>query len=236
MLGVPRDKCVEQYYKAAMSFCSTYPCKNLREIHFVDRDESMVRAIQAVFESKEPAMSSNEKKLSENLNKMSHISANDNDEPSVLIKTEEVPPTENIYTILTVSDSLQIKLHIGSITDVAVDVIVCPQDKFCTSDNQIARDIFRKDPGSKPTSEKREYGQIFSRIPTKTSKWKEIIHAVFPIYNEEYSKDLINFGKSLTIMLRRIIRTADEGMFSTIAIPFFIEGRIMCSLNISPSF
>nr|XP_022342206.1 uncharacterized protein LOC111135979 [Crassostrea virginica] len=52
IFGVPRDKCVEQYYKAAMSFCSTYPYKNLREIHFVDRDESMVRAIQEVFKRK----------------------------------------------------------------------------------------------------------------------------------------------------------------------------------------
>ena len=233
---MPRDKCVEQYYKAAMSFCSTYPYKILSEIHFVDRDESMVRAIQAVFGSKKPAMSSNEKKLSENLSKMSNTSANGNDEPSVLIKTEEVSPTENIYTIVTVSDSLQIKIHKGSITDISADVIVCPQDEFCTSDNQIARDIFRKVPGPKPTSEKREYGQIFSRIIAKTYPWKEIIHAVFPIYNEEYYKDLTNFGKSLNIVLRKIIRTADEGMFSTIAIPFFIEGRMMCSLNISPLF
>ena len=229
---MPRDKCVEQYYKAAMSFCRTYPYKILREIHFVDRDESMVRAIQAMFGSKELAMSSNEKKLSENLNKMSDTSANGNDELSVLNKTDEVPPTENIYTIVTVSDSLQIKLHIGSITDIDADVIVCPQDEFCTSDNQISRDNFRKDPGSKPIPGKRKIGDIFSSIPAETSPWKMIIHAVFPIYNEEYYKDPINFGKTFNAMLQKIFRKADDGKFTAIAVPFYIKGKrvLQCSL------
>lgn len=50
IFAVPRDLCVQQYYKAVMSFNRNYPCKSLREIHFVDRDESMVRAIQEIFQ------------------------------------------------------------------------------------------------------------------------------------------------------------------------------------------
>lgn len=50
IFAVPKDLCVQQYYKAVMSFDRNYPCKSLREIHFVDRDESMVRAIQEIFQ------------------------------------------------------------------------------------------------------------------------------------------------------------------------------------------
>lgn len=61
VFAIPRDLCVQQYYKAVMSFSRDYVLKSLQEIHFVDKDESMVRAIQEIFQPKEPSASNSEK-------------------------------------------------------------------------------------------------------------------------------------------------------------------------------
>lgn len=53
IFAVPKKYCVEEYYKAAMSFSRNYSFKNLLEIHFVDREDSMVRAVQEKFQQKE---------------------------------------------------------------------------------------------------------------------------------------------------------------------------------------
>ncbi|XP_061196803.1 uncharacterized protein LOC133205079 [Saccostrea echinata] len=70
IFGVPRDKCVEQYHKAVTTFSRSYPFLRLREIHFVDRDASMVSALQVVFQQKtsrlnntEPSKAPYERKL-----------------------------------------------------------------------------------------------------------------------------------------------------------------------------
>ena len=223
IFGVPREKCVEQYYKAAMSFCSTYKCKNLREIHFVDRDESIVRAIKEVFQQKQPATSTTA--MFKNLLKQDDT-MEDTKSLDVKNKTEmpaSMPPSSG-YTIVTVSDTLQIKIYLGSITDIAADAIVCPQDEFCSSDNPIARSIFSKEPGPKPLRNQMKQGQTLSQIPSDASPWKMIIHAVFPIYSDNYAKNPSKFGSQFYPMFQTLITTADERRYHSIAIPLLVEG------------
>nr|XP_022339296.1 uncharacterized protein LOC111134504 isoform X2 [Crassostrea virginica] len=222
IFGVPKDKCVEQYYKAAMSFCSTYPCKSLREIHFVDRDESMVRAIKEVFQQNQPATSASLTSMSKN-----PLKQDDTMENSKLLDEKnqiETPPSSG-YTIVTVSDTLQIKMYLGSITDIAADVIVCPQDAFCSSDNPIAQSIFSKKPGPKPLRNQMKQGQTLIQIHSDASPWKMIIHAVFPIYDENYAKNPSNFGSQFYPIIQTLITTADEKRYHSIAIPLLVEGK-----------
>ena len=216
--------CVEQYYKAIMSFSSTHFCQSLKEIHFVDRDELMVRAIQDVFRQKQSSTSSTATSMS---NKQ-FDSLKDGK------TTEEIDQTKNSfsngYTVVTVSNTLQIKIYLGSITDIAADVIVCPQDEFCTSDNPIARGIFSRIGGHKPISGAMGHTQIISQTPDKASPWKMIIHAAFPIYDHGYSKDPAKFGSRLNILMKRLIEKGEEGKFTSIAIPLLIEGKTTVSI------
>ena len=216
--------CVEQYYKATMSFSSTHSCQSLKEIHFVDRDESMVRAIQDVFRQKQSSTSSNATPMcKEQFGALEYGKT-----------SEEIDQTKNPfsngYTVVTVSNTLQIKIYLGSITDITADVIVCPQDEFCTSDNPIARGIFSMIGGHKPIPGAMGHTPIISQTPDKASPWKMIIHAVFPIYDQNYSKDPAKFGSRLNILMRKIIEQAEEGRFTSIAIPLLIEGKIDVSI------
>ncbi|XP_062611923.1 uncharacterized protein LOC134273729 [Saccostrea cucullata] len=49
IFGVPREKCAECYYKAVCEFAASYPRQSLQEIHFVDRDSTMIAEIQNAF-------------------------------------------------------------------------------------------------------------------------------------------------------------------------------------------
>ena len=134
-------------------------------------------------------------------------------------------PLSKDNTVVTVSNSLQIKIYLGSIIEIAADVIVCPQDEFCSSDNQMARDIFSTIGGHKPIPGAMGHTQIISQTPDKAYPWKMIIHAVFPIYDQSYSKDLAKFGSRLRILMKRLLEKAEEGKFTSIAIPLLIEGK-----------
>ena len=167
IFAVPREMCVEQYYKATTSFSSTHFCQSLKEIHFVDRDESMVRAIQDVFRQKQSSISSTATPMS-------------NEEFDALedgITSDEVYKLKNPlsmgYTVVTVSNTLQIKIYLGSITDITADVIVCPQDDFFSSDNPIARGIFSLIGGHKPIPGAMGHTQIISQIPDKASPMED---------------------------------------------------------------
>ena len=220
IFAVPRDLCVEQFYKATMSFCSTHSSQSLKEIHFVDRDESMVRAIQDVFRQKQSSTSVTATPMSKE-----QFDALEDGKT-----TEEIDqfknPLSKGYTVVTVSNTLQIKIYLGSITDIAADIIVCPQDEYCSSDNPIARGIFSMIGGHKPVSGAIGHTQIISQTPDKASPWKMIIHAVFPIYDQSYSKDPAKFASRLNILMKSLIERAEEGKFTSIAIPLLIEGTI----------
>ena len=227
---MPKDKYVEQYYKAAMSFCSTYTCKSLREIHFVDRDESMVRAIKEVFQQNQPGTSASLTTMSKN-----PLKQDDTMEDSKLLDEKnqiETPPSSG-YTIVTVSDTLQIKIYLGNITDIAADVIVCPQDEFCTSDNPIARSIFSKEPSPKPLQNQMKHGEILSQTTSETSPWKLVIHAVFPIYGDDYAENPSKFGSRFNPMIQTIINTADQRRYHSIAIPILGEGILFFKIIFS---
>ncbi|XP_078336705.1 uncharacterized protein LOC144626467 isoform X2 [Crassostrea virginica] len=134
-------------------------------------------------------------------------------------------PLSKDNTVVTVSNSLQIKIYLGSIIDIAADVIVCPQDEFCSSDNPIAKGIFSTIGGHKPIPGAMGHTPIISQTPDKASPWKMIIHAVFPIYDQSYSKDPAKFGSRLNILMKRIIEKAEEGRYTSIAIPLLMEEK-----------
>ena len=134
-------------------------------------------------------------------------------------------PLSKDNTVVTVSNSLQIKIYLGSIIEIAADVIVCPQDEFCSSDNPIARGIFSMIGGHKPISGEMGHMPMISQTLDKASPWKMIIHAAFPIYDDRYSKDPTKFGIQFNLIMRKIIEKAEVDRFTSIAIPLLIEGK-----------
>lgn len=201
-----------------MSFSKKYQFKILREIHFVDKDETMVKAIQELFLQREPSATTTGK--SETIEKKNDAT------PFEIEKTAHstIPPSIS-FTTVKISNSLQIKIHIGNITDIAADAIVCPQDTFCLSANDIARDIYGKIPDRKPSLRVKKYGNVCSQELQNNSEWKMIIHAVTPVYDSEYAKNPLEFTKTLYSIIRRIIKTADEANFHSIAIPLLGTGK-----------
>lgn len=135
-----------------------------------------------------------------------------------------MPPSIS-YTTVNVSNSLQIKIHIGNITDIAADAVVCPQDKDCLSENEIARDIFGNIPDKQPSFKLMKYGDVCSQKLQENSKWKMIIHAVTPVYDFEYAKNHSEFVQNLNNIIQKIIKTADEAKLQSIAIPLFGTGK-----------
>ena len=216
---------MEQYYKAVMSFSSTHSCQSLKEIHFVERDESMVRAIQDVFRQKQSSISATATPMSNG----QFDAFEDGKTSDEVYKVKN--PLSLGYTVVTISNTLQIKIYLGSITDIAADVIVCPQDDFFSSDNPIARGIFSLIGGHKPISGKMGHMPMISQTPDKASPWKMIIHAAFPIYDASYSKDPTKFGIKLNLIMRKIIEKAEVDRFTSIAIPLLIEGKSFFFLN-----
>lgn len=217
-----------------MSFSTTYSFKNLREIHFVDRDETMVRAIQEIFLQREPSATIIGK--SETLEKKNDTNAFDVEET-----VHSTMPLSNSYTTVTVSNSLQIRIHIGNITDIAAEAIVCPQDENCLSKDAISKEIFRMIPDKQPLPKKMRYGDICSQELKENSKWKMIIHAATPVYDSEYAKVHSEFVKILKTIIQKIIKTADEAKLHSIAIPLLGTGKyifysfiIICKLSLKP--
>lgn len=217
-----------------MSFSKNYSFKSLQEIHFVDRDETMVRAIQELFLQREPSATIIGK--SETIEKK-----NDTNAFVVEETVHSTMPLSNSYTTVTVSNSLQIRIHIGNITDIAAEGIVCPQDENCLSKDAISKEIFRMIPDKQPLPKKMRYGDICSQELKENSKWKMIIHAVTPVYDSEYAKDHSEFVKILKTIIQKIIKTADEAKLHSIAIPLLGTGKyifysfiIICKLSLKP--
>lgn len=197
--------------------------KSLQEIHFVDKDESMVRAIQEIFQPKEPSASNSEK--SGNLDKKNGTPAF-GAEKSV---NSAMPPS-NAFTTVHVSENLKIKIHIGNIQDIVADAVVCPQDEYCLSEDVIARDIFRDIPDEKPASKQMKLGNTFLQRLQEDSQWKMIIHAVTPVFDKEHAKDTRQFGRILDTFIQIILKTADEAKVESIAIPLLGTGKIKCHI------
>lgn len=198
-----------------MSFSRRYPFKYLQEIHFVDRDESMVRAIQEAFQSRTKSASTSAKTEKKN------GTLAFNGENTVHSKM----PLSISFTTVNVSENLQIKIHIGNITDIVADAVVCPQDKDCLSENDIARDIFGKIPDKQPSYKLMKYGDVCSQKLQENSKWKMIIHAVTPVYSSEHAINYSEFVKTLITIIQKIIKTADEAKIHSIAIPLLGTGK-----------
>lgn len=204
-----------------MSFSSeNYPFKSLQEIHFVDRDESMVRAIQEIFLQNDSSKSTLEK--SENPEKAKNL-PNDGAENSA----QSVMSGSNPYSILHVSENFQIKIHLGKVTDVAADAIVCPQDEYLSSKDDIAMEIFKKlSCKPKSSNKKMNHGEISSQTLRGNSPWKLIIYAVNPRYDCEYSKDTRKFGAVLKTLIQNIIEAADGANISSVTIPLLGAGIV----------
>lgn len=217
-----------------MSFSKKYSFKSLQEIHFVDRDETMVRAIQELFLQREPSATIIGK--SETLEKKNNTNA------YVVEETvHSTMPISNSYTTVNVSNSLQISIHIGNITDIAAEAIVCPQDENRLSKDAIAKDIFRMIPDKQPLSKKMRYGDICCQEFKENSKWKMIIHSATPVYDCEYAKDHSEFVNILKTIIQKILKTADEAKLHSIAIPLLGTGKyifysfiIICKLSLKP--
>lgn len=218
---MPRDLCVQQYYKAVMSFSRDYALKSLQEIHFVDKDESMVRAIQEVFQPKKPPASNAEK--SGNLNKK-----NGNPAFGAEKSVSSAMPLSNAFTTVHVSEKMKIKIHIGNIQDIVADVIVCPQDEYCRSEVVIAKDIFRDIADEKPVSKQMKLGNSFLQRLQGNSQWKMIVHVFSPVFDKEHAKDSRKFGKILDSMIQNIMKTVDESKVESISIPLLGTGKIKC--------
>lgn len=201
-----------------MSFSKNYSFKSLQEIHLVDRDETMVRAIQDFFLQREPSATIIGK--SETLEKK-------NDTNAIVVEetVHSTMPISNSYTTVNVSNSLQIRIHIGNITDIAAEAIVCPQDENCLSKDAIAIGIFRMIPDKQPLPKKMRYGDICSQELKENSKWKMIIHAVTPVHDSEYAKDHSEFVKILKTIIQKIIKIADEARLHSIDIPLLGTGK-----------
>lgn len=184
----------------------------------------MVRAIQEVFQPKEPPASNTEK--SGNLDQK-------NDTPAFRAENSahSTMPPSNAFTIVDVSENLKIKIHIGNITDIVADAIVCPQDEYCHSEDVIAKDIFRDIPDEKPVSKQMKLGNIFLQRPQGDSQWKLIIHAVTPVFDKEHAKDSRQFGIILDTMIQIIMKTADEAKVESISIPLLGTGKIKCHIE-----
>lgn len=140
-------------------------------------------------------------------------------------------PPSNAFTIVDVSENLKIKIHIGNITDIVADAIICPQDEYCHSEDVIAKDIFRDIPDEKPVSKQMKLGNIFLQRLQGDSQWKMIIHAVTPVFDKEHAKDSRQFGKILDIMIQTIMKTADEANVQSISIPLLGTGKIKCHIE-----
>lgn len=203
-----------------MSFSRDYAFKSsLQEIHFVDKDESMVRAIQEVFQPKETPASNTEKSGSLHIKNETPAYGAENSVSSTM-------PPSNAFTIVHVSEKLKIKIHIGNIQDIVADVIVCPQDEYCRSEDAIAKDIFRDIADEKPVSKQMKLGNSFLQRLQGNSKWKMIVHAFSPVFEKEHAKDSIKFGKILDSMIQNIMKTVDETKVESISIPLLGTGKI----------
>lgn len=133
-------------------------------------------------------------------------------------------PLFNSNTTVNVSEKLQIKIYLGNISDIIADAIVCPQDKYWSTDNDIAKDIFRKIPDAQPSFKNMNIGYVWSQKLKRYSKWKMIIHAVSPIY-DCMAENPTEFGETLKTTIKEIITTAEEAQVHSIAIPFLGTGK-----------
>lgn len=128
------------------------------------------------------------------------------------------------YTTMKISDKLQVKIYLGNITDIISDAIVCPHDKYCSTENDIAKDIFRNIHDKQPLFKCMNDWYIWSQKLKRHSKWNMIIHAVFPVYDCK-AENTTEFGETLKTTIKEIITTAEEAQVHSIAIPFLGTGK-----------
>ncbi|XP_061162262.1 uncharacterized protein LOC133171516 [Saccostrea echinata] len=226
IFGVPGDKCVEQYYKAVMTFSRSYPYQSLKEIHFIDRDPSMVSAIQAIFQQRASPPSGFITSGSSEVQDSGKGLPPEDKKMSLTHGSQFNKQPLTVDSIIKISNMLTIKVHLGNITDVTSDIVVCPQDEYCSSNDQVARGILKMIPSESetPSSGRKKIGQILSQKIYGNSPWKMIVHAVTPRWTKDSAKDPGNFERTLNIMIQEIIKTADESNCLSIAVPLLGAG------------
>lgn len=185
----------------------------------------MVKAIQETFQQEESSSSILEK--SDNPDKAQNLPS-DGAENSA----QSIMPDSNSYTIVHVTENFQVRIHLGKVTDVPAHAIVCPQDEYLSSKDDIALEIFKKLPNweSKSSNKKKNYGDISSQSLHGNSPWKFIIHAVTPRYDCDYSKDSMKFEAVLKTLIQNIIKAADEANIGSVAIPLLGAGNVSVHL------
>jgi hypothetical protein len=200
-----------------MTFSRNYPFQSLQEIHFVDRDPSMVGAIQEIFKQRSSSYTpTNQKALQTDDDKLSPTHKKDrlNEQSS------------SADSIINVSAEFLIKVHLGNITDAMTDVVVCPQDEYCSSNGHVAQAIFGVIPDKfKGVSYSMKFGDIRSQNISGNSTWKMIIHAVTPRWNKDYAKDPEKYERTLNTMTQAILKEADDARFSSVAVPLLGTGK-----------
>lgn len=220
IFSVQNDEYVEQHYNATTLFSRNYLLKNLQNGHFVEKNYFSAKAKQKTFQARKQLANTT-------------VNADRTNYTSVFVGKNTAHLTMqlfNSYTTVNVSKKLQIKIYLGNITDIISDAIVCPHDKYWSAENDIAKDIFRKIPDKQPSFRSMKDGYIWSQKLKIPSKWKMIIHAVSPVYDCKYAERPTEFGETLKIIIKQIIKTAEEAQFHSIAIPLLGTGKYLFTL------
>lgn len=232
IFGVPKDKCVEQYYRAVVSFSRSNKCYSLREIHFVDRDYDMVGNIKASFIRLRDHSSQ----------QLSDVSSTAPNTTATVSKKNYPDPSEQNYVyspplddgeeccMFNVAKSLSIYFSVGDILKSKADAIVCPQDKKCCSSEDDAKALFEyiKDGAAFPKVEEKDcrYGKIIPmEIKNSDMPWSIILHTVTPNCDDFVAVEKEKFQKNLEKTYERVLSEAENRKISKITMPVLGLGK-----------
>ncbi|XP_062620291.1 uncharacterized protein LOC134281872 [Saccostrea cucullata] len=229
IFGLPRDKCIECYYQAVVAFLSSNKPIYLKEIHFVDRDLTIIDNIKAVFsqtrnyspkteDTQSPYYSTHSQQKQENF---------------------DVPRSTSIYrrssnesedcVVFQIRHSFSIQLFIGNIVNTEAEAVVCPQDKKCSSKGRVASALMEaiNDSTAYPPKKEKErrIGDIFvAECKSNSARWKYMFHTVVPRWDMESATNNRQYMKSLEKTYRNIFKAAEREQISSIAIAMPILG------------
>ncbi|XP_062600871.1 uncharacterized protein LOC134262490 [Saccostrea cucullata] len=229
IFGVPRDKCVECYYQAVVAFLSSNKPTYLKEIHFVDRDPTMVDDIKAVFSQ----MRNYSPKKEDTLNPSYSTNSQQKQENLDVSKSSSIyrPPSNESEecVVFQIPNSFSVHLFTGNIVNTEAEAVVCPQDKNCSSKGGVARALMEaiNDNTAYPPKKEKEcrFGDVFvAECKSNSTRWKYILHTVAPRWDRESAADNQQYMKSLKKTYKSIFKAAEREQVSSIAMPILGVG------------